>query len=88
MPWLFFARSERSRVLPALSNNIGNVLYDQGKLAEAEQYYRQVLRIDRDLSDKAGAAGALGNLAMCGTDWATSLEPARCRKNACRIFRI
>ena len=47
---------------PAL-HDIGNALYEEGKLAEARTYYGQALAIDREIGSKLGIASDVGSIA-------------------------
>jgi tetratricopeptide (TPR) repeat protein len=42
---------------------IGNVYYQQGKLREAEDYYKRTLRLDREVHSPVGLASDYGNIA-------------------------
>ena len=68
-------------------NNIGNVLYTQGKLADARRSYLKALEIQRLTGDKAGIAGSLGNLANVMQGMGDLRGAAQMQEQALRAFR-
>ena len=67
-------------------NNIGNVLYTQGKLADARRSYQKALEIQRLTGDKAGGDGSLGNLANVMQGMGDLRGAARMQEQALRAF--
>ena len=66
---------------------IGNVLYVQGKLREAESYYRVALHQGQQSSDSFLTAGALGNIGLIYFDKGDLDEALKYHKDALEIHR-
>jgi tetratricopeptide (TPR) repeat protein len=48
----------------AALGNLGNVRVERGELNEAEEHFKQALKIQRDIGDRLGEAAVLGNLGI------------------------
>jgi tetratricopeptide (TPR) repeat protein len=63
MLWLCSVRWAIRDALQARSTISAMSYYDQGDLVHARQYYEQTIAAYREIDDKSGLAGGLGNLA-------------------------
>ncbi len=69
--WLERALAAGTTAPPALRalamNNLGNLVYEMGDLARAQELYEESLALRTELGDKGGMADSLNNLGMLAT---------------------
>ena len=58
-----FKRSGAQRSIRSTLERIGNALYSEGKMQEAQTYYQQALRLDQEVDNPGMLASDYGNLA-------------------------